>query len=140
MNDPPGRGSADLIEDLLRAGADPCARVANPPPRSTPLHSACRASRLAAVKALLLGGADETMEDMTPPSAAAGVPGGGGGGGGGGGAAPSTARPTTPEDVVGLGNFGFGQDPTQRGPVETPEDHARRRDPRVMDAIRQALR
>ncbi|CAM9360462.1 unnamed protein product [Scytosiphon promiscuus] len=144
-----GRGSADLIEDLLRAGADPSARVANPPPRSTPLHSACRASRLPAVKALLLGGADETMDDMTPPpSAAAGVPGGGGGGGGsdggggGGGVVPSfRARPpNTPEDVVGLGTFGGGQNPAQRGPVESLEDYARRRDPRAMDAIRQALR
>ena len=187
----PGKGSAHLIEDLLLAGADPSARVANPPPRSTPLHSACRSTRLEAVQALLRGGADETLGDLTPPPvsplaaaqaaaaaaaaahaaqpgalaaalaalAAAGIagapPGVGANGAVGasagagaaagvaaGAAAPSPPpRPaTTPLGVVGIGNFGAGQDPTQRGPTENPAEFARRRDPQTMEAIRQALR
>lgn len=181
---PSGKGSAGLIEDLLRAGADPSARVANPPPRSTPLHSACRSTRLEAVKALLLGGADETLGDLTPlnqapvpapppPGAlaaalaalgAAGIPlgggagggggsggGGGDGGGGSGGAGSSASRrssakeepprlATTPYGVVGIGNFGAGVDPTQRGPAESAEEYTRRRNPETMEAIRRALR
>lgn len=173
----PGKGNADLIEDLLRAGADPSARVANPPPRSTPLHSACRSTRLEAVKALLRGGADETVGDLMPPTnspltaaqaaaaaaahaappgalaaalaalATAGTAGGGGGGNGAAAAAAAAAGPsppprpsTTPLGVVGIGNFGAGQDPTQRGPHEASAEFARRRDPQTMEAIRQALR
>eukprot|EP00903_Cladosiphon_okamuranus_P011359 g10707.t1 len=164
-----GKGSAHLIEDLLRAGADPSARVANPPPRSTPLHSACRSTRLEAVEVLLRHGADETLGDLTPPlnspltagqaaaaaaaAAHAAPPGalaaaltalaaaGGGPGGRANGAAAAPARPaTTPLGVVGIGNFGAGQDPTQRGPMESAAEFARRRDPQTMEAIRQALR
>ncbi|CAM9613814.1 unnamed protein product, partial [Hapterophycus canaliculatus] len=107
------------------------------------LHSACRASHLIAVKALLLGGADETMGDMTPPTPAASVPGGGGAGAvgyGSGVASSPEGRETTPEDVVGIGFFGANQDPTQRGPDETLMEYERRRDPRILEAIRQALR
>lgn len=125
--------------------------MADPPPRSTPLHSACRSTRFEAVKALLLGGADETLGDLTlsqqqprlaqiasmtaaelfavaramadgpPPSAGA-------------------EDGPTPLDVVGLGNLGRDEDPTQRGLSETAEEYSRRRDPGTMEAIRQALR
>ncbi|CAM9341868.1 unnamed protein product [Ectocarpus sp. 13 AM-2016] len=124
-----GKGSVDLVEDLLRAGADPSARIAYPPPRSTPLHSACRSTRLGAVKALLLAGADETMGDMTPPPAQ--LP-----------ALPNAPPPpsTTPIGVVGLGNCGREEDPTLRLPTESAAEHARRRDPQTMEAIRMALR
>ncbi|CAN0458643.1 unnamed protein product, partial [Ectocarpus sp. 12 AP-2014] len=124
-----GKGSVDLVEDLLRAGADPSARIAYPPPRSTPLHSACRSTRLGAVKALLLAGADETMGDMTPPPAQLPV-------------LPNTPPPpsTTPIGVVGLGNCGREEDPTLRLPTESAAEHARRRDPQTMEAIRMALR
>ncbi|CBJ30480.1 ankyrin repeat protein [Ectocarpus siliculosus] len=124
-----GKGSVDLVEDLLRAGADPSARIAYPPPRSTPLHSACRSTRLGAVKALLLAGADETMGDMTPPPAQ--LP-----------AVPNAPPPpsTTPVGVVGLGNCGRDEDPTLRLTTESAAEHARRRDPQTMEAIRMALR
>lgn len=124
-----GKGSVDLVEDLLRAGADPSARIAYPPPRSTPLHSACRSTRLGAVKALLLAGADETIGDMTPPPAQLPAP-------------PNAPPPpsTTPLGVVGLGNCGRDEDPTLRLPTETAAEHARRRDPQTMEAIRMALR
>ncbi|CAN0168338.1 unnamed protein product [Ectocarpus sp. 8 AP-2014] len=124
-----GKGSVDLVEDLLRAGADPSARIAYPPPRSTPLHSACRSTRLGAVKALLLAGAEETMGDMTPPPAQ--LP-----------ALPNAPPPpsTTPIGVVGLGNCGRDEDPTLRLPTESAAEHARRRDPQTMEAIRMALR
>lgn len=121
------KGHADLVELLLRAGADPKARVANPAPRSTPLHVACRSARLTSVIALLSGGADETMHDETPAPSAAPKSG-------------SACPHSTPFDVIGFGRFSTDEDPTVRDNSEDEVEYQRRRDPETLEQIREVLR
>lgn len=132
------RGFARICHILLKAGADISARMDKPPPRSTPLHVACRNTRLSCVLTLLGAGADETLGDETPAR-----PGRGGAALAGAAADEATSPlllPTKPIDVIGLGKFRPGDDADQLGQSETEEDRARRRDSQTMNLIRVALR
>lgn len=131
------RGYECVCRILLVNGANVSARVDKPPPRSTPLHVACRNTRLSCVLALLEAGADETLGDETPARS--------GRGGGSEAAAEKEYAgpqllPSKPIDVIGLGRFRPDEDAELPYQSESAEDHARRRNPETINLIHEALK